>query len=162
MIPRHSSTSCTRSRASPYRPPPPVFGSSGPVLPRRLNRRQNRTELNSTLKKGSEGDDNNKGCPRQHCRTGAQEMNGAKACASLAACLCLWASAGWADVRLEEAIPAQPVAAALAEFAHATGLQLIYVSDVLQKQQSKGARAGLSGTEALAELLEGTGLTFEF
>src|SRR5215831_16795782 len=56
----------------------------------------------------------------------------------------------------------QAVSEALAAFGRQTGLQLIYVSSVAETQQSKGARAGLAAPEALAQLLDGTGLSFEF
>jgi len=56
----------------------------------------------------------------------------------------------------------QAVSEALAAFGHQTGLQLIYVSSVVDTQQSKGARAGLTASDALQQLLEGTGLGFEF
>src|SRR4029077_7360154 len=46
--------------------------------------------------------------------------------------------------------------------AEQTGLQLIYVSAIAGAQQSGRARAGLSLSEALTRLLEGTGLQFEF
>ena len=59
-------------------------------------------------------------------------------------------------------IEPQPVAQALEAFADQTGLQLIYVSEVIGTQQSKGARAGLPLREALTQLLDGTGLRFEF
>jgi len=55
----------------------------------------------------------------------------------------------------------QPLAQALTSFARQTGLQFIYVSDLVTGRQSKGARAGLSPADALTQLLEGTGLTFE-
>lgn len=84
------------------------------------------------------------------------------ACGALGILLCLWSADGRADTRLPNTIAAQPLATALAEFAHQMGLQLVYVSDVLQDQKSNGARAGLSSGEALAALLKGTGLTFEF
>jgi outer membrane receptor protein involved in Fe transport len=83
-------------------------------------------------------------------------------CATLGILLCLWSAAGLADQLLTSAISAQSLATALAEFAHATGLQLVYVSDVLRNQNSKGAPGGVSTTEALTALLDGTGLTFEF
>jgi outer membrane receptor protein involved in Fe transport len=54
------------------------------------------------------------------------------------------------------------VAEALAAFGRQTGLQLIYVSVIAETQQSKGARAGLTASEALTQLLDGTGLRFEF
>jgi len=58
-------------------------------------------------------------------------------------------------------IPAQPLAQALTEFAHQTGLQLVYVSGVVGNQRSRAVSAGLGGDAALAQLLQGTGLRFE-
>jgi hypothetical protein len=74
------------------------------------------------------------------------------------------ASAGAPDseIRLSADIAPQRVAEALATFSRQTGLQLIYVSTIAETQQSKGARAGLTAAEALAQLLDGTGLAFEF
>src|SRR5262249_23381768 len=59
-------------------------------------------------------------------------------------------------------ITPRPVAEALAEFGRQTGLQLIYVSTITEAKQSKGARAGLPVAQALVQLLDGTGLRFEF
>src|SRR5215471_3115071 len=59
-------------------------------------------------------------------------------------------------------IAPRPVSEALAAFGHQTGLQLIYVSSIAETQYSKGARAGLAVSTALEQLLDGTGLTFEF
>jgi iron complex outermembrane recepter protein len=59
-------------------------------------------------------------------------------------------------------IPARPLAEALAAFATQTGLQLVYVSDIARHRTSHAAAAGLSADEALAHLLEGTGLRFEY
>jgi len=47
-------------------------------------------------------------------------------------------------------------------FSRQTGLQLIYVSGVADKQRSHAVSAGLSVDEALARLLQGTGLHFEY
>ena len=58
-------------------------------------------------------------------------------------------------------IPAQPLAQALAAFARQTGLQLVYVSSVIRDQRSQAVAAGLKADEALARLLQGTGLRFE-
>ena len=58
-------------------------------------------------------------------------------------------------------IPAQPLAQALAAFRRQTGLQLIYVSSVISNQRSQAVPAGLNADEALARLLQGTGLRFE-
>jgi iron complex outermembrane receptor protein len=65
-------------------------------------------------------------------------------------------------VSLTADIPAQPLAQALAIFARQTGLQLVYVSEVVRRQKSHAVPAGLSADEALALLLEGTGLRFEY
>lgn len=66
-----------------------------------------------------------------------------------------------ASATLSTDIPAQPLAQALAAFAQQMGLQLVYVSGLVRDQQSHAATAGLSAKEALARLLEGTGLRFE-
>lgn len=59
-------------------------------------------------------------------------------------------------------IPAQPLIQALNAFATQTGLQIMYVSNIAEGRQSKGAPAGLTPEQALARLLEGTDLTYEF
>jgi iron complex outermembrane recepter protein len=59
-------------------------------------------------------------------------------------------------------IPAQPLAQALVTFARQTGLQLVYLSDVVRNRNSQAAPAGLSADQALARLLQGTGLRFEY
>jgi outer membrane receptor protein involved in Fe transport len=64
--------------------------------------------------------------------------------------------------RLTADIAPQAVSEALEAFTLQTGLQLIYVSSVADTLQSKGVRAGLSAPATLTQLLEGTGLTFEF
>ena len=66
------------------------------------------------------------------------------------------------EVTLAADIGPRPVAEALAAFGRQTGLQLIYVSTIAETQQSKGAHAGLTASEALTQLLDGTGLRFEF
>ncbi len=59
-------------------------------------------------------------------------------------------------------IPAQPLAEALAAFARQTGLHVVYVFEVVRDKKSNAVPAGLSAEEALARLLQGTGLKFEF
>jgi iron complex outermembrane recepter protein len=59
-------------------------------------------------------------------------------------------------------IPAQPVAQALETFARQTGLQFVYVSGVVRDQKSHPVAAGLGAKEALARMLEGTGLKFDY
>ena len=67
-----------------------------------------------------------------------------------------------APAALSSAIPAQPIREALAAFARQSGLQLIYVSGVVRNQRSRPVPAGLEPREALAHLLQGTGLGYEF
>jgi outer membrane receptor protein involved in Fe transport len=59
-------------------------------------------------------------------------------------------------------IPAQPLAQALEAFARQTGLQLVYVSEVVRDQRSRAVTSGLGASNALGRLLEGTGLKFEY
>jgi iron complex outermembrane receptor protein len=59
-------------------------------------------------------------------------------------------------------IPAQALSQALAAFAQQTGLQFVYVSGVVRNQKSHPAPAGLSARAALEQLLQGTGLHFEY
>jgi iron complex outermembrane recepter protein len=59
-------------------------------------------------------------------------------------------------------IPAQPLAQALEAFARQTGLQLVYVSALVHDQRSRAVSSGLSASNALGRLLEGTGLQFEY
>jgi iron complex outermembrane receptor protein len=63
---------------------------------------------------------------------------------------------------LNAGIPAQPLAKALEAFARQTGLQLVYVSDVVRDQRSHAVPAGLGAPDALARMLEGTGLRFDY
>ncbi len=67
-----------------------------------------------------------------------------------------------APAALSADIPAQPLAAALASFAQQTGLQVVYVSGLIRDQQSHPVMAGSNAQEALAHLLQGTGLRFDF
>jgi outer membrane receptor protein involved in Fe transport len=73
-----------------------------------------------------------------------------------------WAPSVRASTQLAADIRPEPLAQALAEFAHAARLQVIYVSVTVGERTSPGAHAGSSATEALQSLLEGTGLSFVF
>ena len=80
---------------------------------------------------------------------------------------CLWSLSGVIGAAepprvLSQVIEPQPLAAALEELGRQTGLQFIFVSTVADGQQSKGAPAGLAPAAALALLLEGTGLQYQF
>ena len=59
-------------------------------------------------------------------------------------------------------IPAKSLPQALAEFVQQTGLQLVYLSDIARNRKSHAAAAGLRAQDALARILQGTGLRFEF
>jgi len=59
-------------------------------------------------------------------------------------------------------IPAQPLRQALEAFARQTGLQVVYVSAVVHDERSRAVPSGLSASNALGRLLEGTGLKFEY
>ena len=63
---------------------------------------------------------------------------------------------------LSAPIPPQPLAQALVEFAHQTGLQLLYESKLAVQRHSNEAAQGLSAAAALTEMLRGTGLNFQF
>ena len=58
---------------------------------------------------------------------------------------------------LATGIPAQPLAQALEAFARQTGLQLVYVSEIVREQRSHAVPANLGAPEALARMLDGTG-----
>ena len=59
-------------------------------------------------------------------------------------------------------IPAEPLAQALEAFARQTGLQLVYVSEVVREQKSRAVPAGLGAPVALSRMLAGTGLRFDY
>ncbi len=59
-------------------------------------------------------------------------------------------------------IPARPLAEALATFASQTGLQVVYVSDVVRGRKSRPVPAGMIAAKALGRMLQGTGLRFEY
>ena len=63
---------------------------------------------------------------------------------------------------LSQTIEPQPLGAALEALARQTGLQFIFVSSFADGELSKGAPAGIEPGAALAQLLEGTGLQYEF
>ena len=63
---------------------------------------------------------------------------------------------------LSAAIPQQPLASALTAFIEQTGLQLVYLSAVVEGRTSRTAPPGLAPKTALTQLLAGTGLDFLF
>jgi len=84
------------------------------------------------------------------------------ACGLLGVILSAWSGAARSSAELSAPIPSQPLAEALIEFAHQTGLHLLYESKLATQRQSHSASARLSAPEALTLLLEGTGLSFQF
>jgi iron complex outermembrane recepter protein len=63
---------------------------------------------------------------------------------------------------LGSAIPAQPLAGALADLARQTGLQLVYVSGVVTDQTAPAIPAGLGTSDALTRMLQNSGLRFRY
>jgi iron complex outermembrane receptor protein len=59
-------------------------------------------------------------------------------------------------------IASQSLAQALDEFAARTGLQVVYRSDIAARVRTRGAAGNLSPQQTLEQLLEGTGLRYEF
>ncbi len=62
---------------------------------------------------------------------------------------------------LSAAIPAQPLAQALAALARQTNLRLVYVSALVADKRSAAVPEGMTAFEALTRMLRGTGLRFE-
>src|SRR5450432_3169183 len=83
-------------------------------------------------------------------------------CWLLSSFIAVWAGSVQADETLTADIAPQPVADALAEFARQTGLQVIYLTPIATQRTSAGARTGMSPSDALTRLLDGTGLRFRF
>jgi iron complex outermembrane receptor protein len=73
-----------------------------------------------------------------------------------------WAGTARSAAELSAPIASQPLAQALVEFAHQTGLQLLYESKLAARRQSHEAPAGLAASDALTLMLQGTGLNFQF
>jgi iron complex outermembrane receptor protein len=67
-----------------------------------------------------------------------------------------------AMARKQTHIAAQSLGAALEEFAHDRDLQLVYATDEVGSIRSGGAVGNLTASDALVQLLQGTGLTYHF
>jgi outer membrane receptor protein involved in Fe transport len=63
---------------------------------------------------------------------------------------------------LPRALPPQPLADALDDFAKMTGIQLVYRAELAVGLSSHGVQAGASAEEALQNLLQDTGLTYVY
>ena len=105
--------------------------------------------------------------PRVDRRLRARAVSAAPPGRWLACCLASVLCAALAGTvrsapELSAPIASQPLAQALVEFAHQTGLQLLYESKLAAQHLSHEAAEGLSAAGALREMLQGTGLNFEF
>ena len=67
-----------------------------------------------------------------------------------------------AQIRKKTSIQAQLLGAALQELARERNFQVVYVSEEVNPLRTQGAVGDLTITEALQQLLEGTGLTFRY
>lgn len=67
-----------------------------------------------------------------------------------------------ASIRRDTNIPAQNLGSALACFATGRSLQLVYASQEVDSLHSSGAVGALTASEALTQLLNGTGLTYRY
>ncbi len=70
--------------------------------------------------------------------------------------------AGATTSRKMTEIPAQPLGSALERLARDRDLQLFYATDEVSPMHSPGATGNLTASDALAQLLRGTGLTYRF
>ena len=59
-------------------------------------------------------------------------------------------------------IPAQALASALNQFSRQTGWEVGYTADLARDVRSPGVRGDMTPAEAIAHLLSGTGLGFDF
>jgi hypothetical protein len=84
------------------------------------------------------------------------------ACAVVGTLVSAWSHPVHADTAPTVGIALQPLDAALSEFTHQIGQQLVYVSRGAQACAPKSAHAGLSPAAALRELLDDIGPSFQF
>lgn len=66
-----------------------------------------------------------------------------------------------AAIRKNTSIPAQGLGPALQLLAKDRGFQIVYISDEVNSLRTQGASGELSPEEALAQLLDGTGMTYD-
>lgn len=99
----------------------------------------------------------------QRAEPGGESSRAARRCLFAAIMLlAVYTSHAAPPLELRADIPAQSLQSALTSWAQQSELQVVYVADVIQNQQSPGAGAGLPVKVALERLLAGTGLRFEF
>ena len=66
------------------------------------------------------------------------------------------------DTRQRFDITAQPLSSALNQFSRETGCQVGYTADLARNVNSKGVHGEMTASEAIVQLLAGTGLGFDF
>lgn len=101
--------------------------------------------------------------PAAAVKTGRHFVNRIAALATLSLCLA-WSGRASADTGtvVDVNIPAQDVASAFQLLAEQTGLSIIFAPDVTAGIRTHGVSGKLSVQESIRELLEGTGLEYEF
>jgi iron complex outermembrane recepter protein len=72
------------------------------------------------------------------------------------------AAAAVESTRQSTSIPAEPLATALKTLARQRGFQVLYRSELVKALRTRGVSGSLTVDEALAGLLQGTGLTYRF
>ena len=93
----------------------------------------------------------NKVSPRIHARL---------MCGAASAALLLWAGAADAETAARVEIAPQPLASALNEFGVQTGRQVIFAPSLTSAKTTRGVSVDGDIEVALAQLLEGSGLTY--
>ncbi|MHB8812705.1 MAG: TonB-dependent receptor plug domain-containing protein [Steroidobacteraceae bacterium] len=76
----------------------------------------------------------------------------------------LWIPAAWAEGPTAEFnLPAEPFTQAVLDFAHQSGLSAIYgLTPRMEKLVTRPVKGPMSSSDALTQMLRGSGLTFEF
>jgi iron complex outermembrane recepter protein len=83
---------------------------------------------------------------------------------SLLSLTALWVPAAWAEGPTAEFnLPAEPFTQAVLDFAHQSGLSAIYgLTPRMEKLVTRPVKGPMSSSDALTQMLRGSGLTFEF
>src|SRR5689334_21264636 len=76
-------------------------------------------------------------------------------------CVALASGSAYAQQRFSFDLPRQPLSESLKEYARVSGQQIIFTEDLVQGIEGKPVHATLTSSEALAQLLAGTGLYVE-
>ena len=78
--------------------------------------------------------------------------------------MALWIPAAWADgPTVDFNLPAEPFTQAVLDFSHQSGLSAIYgLTPRMQTLVTRAVKGEMSSSDALRQMLQGSGLTFEF